>query len=207
LNRIKLADAGTDDGSEANVLDFPFGWYPVTLASYGSYLLIALIDGTSTSVRQAPARLALWDCTSDSYDDATPDNFSDTLITAMKQMPDGTILVFSGNATGGCRVSQFLGARVLKPIAYYPDTYPPFQGAVDALGDRLAFGGKTTIPGAAGVVHALGSNYPGLGTLTTLHNILKCSAPGANAHVTCLKYFSPSASKSQPIIGWKCDDV
>ena len=207
LNRIVLADAGTDNGSEANVSDFPFTWYPVTLASHGSYLLIALIEGVSTAAKQKPARLALWDCSSDSYEDVTPENFTDPLITAMKKMPDGTILIFSGNATGGCRISQFYGVGAIKQIAYLPDTYPPFQGAVDTMGDRVAFGGKVTIPSAGGVVHALGSTQPDFSGSMGVNNILKATASGANPHVTALKYFSPSATKPQPIIGWKDDSA
>jgi hypothetical protein len=207
LNRIVLNDSGTDDGSEANVLDFPFTWYPVTLESHSSYLLIALIEGVSTAVRQKPARLALWDCSSDSYEDVTPENFTDPLITAFKKLADGSILIFSGNATGGCRISQFYGVGAIKQVAYYPDTYPPLQGAVDALGDRVALGGKVTIPSAAGVVHALGSTQPDFAGSMGLNNILKATASGANPHVTALKYFIPSATKPQPVVGWKDDSA
>lgn len=199
-------EGDTDDGSTYNALDFDHGWYPTAIESFDNYLLIALIEGTSTSVNQKPAKLALWDTFSSSFEDVTPDNFNFPLITALKNV-NGSVYIFAGNATGGCHVSKFMGVNMVEPVAYLPDAYPPLNGAVDHLLSRMVFGSKTTIPTAAGCVYAIGSLYPDFAPTTGVHGILKNSGSGANPWVTCLRYFSQDASKPQPIIGWDDDSA
>jgi len=199
------AEGDTDDSSVYNALDFPYGWYPTCITSFGKYLLIALIEGISTAVKQKPAKLALWNTYGSSFEDVTPDNFADPLITAVKNV-NGTVYVFSGSAAGGCSVWRFLSVNMLDAVAYLPDAYPPFQGAVDHLMTRTVFGTKTEVPSEIGVVYALGSIYPSLAQSTGLHGIIRANDDGAaNPHVTALKYFQQNASKPQPITGWKTD--
>src|SRR3990167_3624204 len=50
-------EGDTNDGSTYNALDFPYGWYPTAITSFGTYLLIALIEGTNTTITQKPAKL------------------------------------------------------------------------------------------------------------------------------------------------------
>lgn len=205
IKTTKTTNEGdTDDGSTYNALDFDYGWYITAIESFDNYLLIALIEGTNTTVNQKPAKLALWDTFSDTFEDVTPDNFNYPLITALKNV-NGQIYIFAGNATGGCHISKFMGVNMVQPITYLPDAYPPLHGAVDHLLSRVSFGSKTTIPVSAGVVYSIGSLYPSFAPSTGVHGILKSSSAGANPYVTCLRYFAQSPEKPQPIIGWDDD--
>ena len=208
LHYLKLTksslEGDTNDGSTYQALDFQAGWYPITMCSFGTYLLIAFIEGVNTTVDQKPARLVLWDTVSASFEDVTiDDNFSEPLITALQPLRDGSVMIFSGKAGGGCRRDKFFGLNQVQPIDYNADNYPPFQGAVDKKGDRVAYGTKVTIPSAGACVLADGSHNPKIPL--GLHNIAKSSASGANPQITALKYFIQSANKQMPIIGWKDD--
>jgi hypothetical protein len=202
LDRIRLADDGTDSDSAANVQEFPLYWWPVTIESYDGQILIALIECSGTTARALPAKVAIWDTYSEFYSDASW-NFDDPLITAMKRLADGTILIFSGPRNGGCRIVQMFGIGSFKQIAYLPDAHPPFQGAVDKMFDRVIFGTGITQLSTAGVVYSIGSTSPEMGRQMGMHCILKATTAGTVPQITALKYHEFSATKIQPLVGWK----
>lgn len=202
IDRIRLSASGADDGSEENVLDFPIYWWPVTMESYDSQLLIALIECSGTTARPLPAKIAIWDTSSDSYSDASW-NFDDPIITAMKRLADGTILVWSSPRGGGCRISIMYGVGSFKQLAFLPDAYPPLQGAVDKMFDRVIFGTGISDFDDAGVVYSIGSSNPDIGSNMGVQCILKATAGSTSPMVTALKYHEFSPNKIQPIIGWK----
>lgn len=208
INYIKTTkgtyEGDTNDSSVYNALDFPYGWYPTAITAFDKYLLISLIEGTNTSVKQKPAKLALWDTISSSFEDVTPDNFSDPLITALINV-NGSVYVFSGEAGGGCHVYKFMAVNMLQPVLYLPDVYPPLAGSVDHFMTRTIFGTKTINPSDYGIVYSLGSCYPDFASQSGLHGILKANTAGNNPQVTALKYFAQNATKPQPIIGWRTD--
>ena len=210
LNAIKTTkttvEGDTNNVSAYNVIDFNYGWYPTAICNWEKYVLVALIEGTSTTVNQKPAKLILWDTISSSFEDVTPDNFSDPLITALRNI-NGTVYVWSGNATGGCRLSRFVAVQTLDCLAYIPDAYPPLAGAVDQFLTRIVWGSKITTPAVAGVVYSYNSLYPEFSGIEKVQCILKSSATGANPYVTCLKYFAQSPAMPQPLIGYDDDST
>jgi hypothetical protein len=82
---------------------------------------------------------------------------------------------------------------------------PPFAGAVDALGNRINWGGFTTYPGNSASVLAFGSKRADLPK--GLHNVAKStSADANNQNVTALRYVQQSSNvKPKVIIGWNDD--
>lgn len=195
-------EGDTDDTtvpSSYRVLDLYYGWYPTCLCSYNSMLAIGAIAGTDTTIEQQKAHLILWSTSASdtSYNLDIP--LQDPIISAIKEL-NGTLYVFTGSASGGCRISRYAGGRTLEEIAYLDDCYPPLAGAVDAFLNRLAWGTSITDPITAGVVFSLGgtSDQMKLG----VHNILKSTAATTTPMVTCLKYVAQGTRK-QPIIGWK----
>lgn len=195
-------EGDTNDGSTYNALDFPWGMYPSTLETYGTDLCVALFEGTSTTIRARRAKLSFWDTTSSSFQKIHEEEFPDPLITAMKNV-NGILYVWSGSASGGCRLTRFVGGYTMEGVFYNPDIFPPLQGAVDHIMNRIVFGTGTTYPSSYAAVFGVGS-MAGLGS--GVHGILKVVTTGANPGVTALKYVQNSAlPKLSPIVAWKDD--
>lgn len=198
-------EGDTNNGSTYNALDFDYGLWPTTIESYGASLAVALIEGTSGTIRQTNAKMTFWDTTSSSFQQITTDEFPDPLITAVKNV-NGILWVFSGSPTGGCRISRYVGGYSHQEVAYLEDCYPPMQGAVDHLMNRIIFGTATTYPEASASVIAIGSKLSKLGG--GVQNILKTTSAGANQLATAVKYVQNSSLKSvQPIVGWGDDSA
>lgn len=182
VHKILTTYNGTNNGSAYNVLDLPFGYKPTCIASYGNDLAIGAIQTSSdTTLIQGTAAVFFWDTTNASFYRMVP--LQDPLVSALLNT-NGTFYVFSGNTVGGVRVSKYLGGDVLQQSAFLDEGFPPFAGAVDAIGNRVIWGGLTTYPESSASVFALGSksNLP-LG----LHNIARSTSTGANGNITCLK--------------------
>ena len=205
LNKIKTTkttvEGDTNNGSAYNVLDFDAGVYPTTVCSYQESLAVALIEGVSTTVRQKNAKISFWDTTSDSFSLITDDEFPDPLITALLNV-NGVLYVASGSATGGCRISRYVGGYTHETIWYNQDAFPPLQGAFADLLNRVVFGSATTYPEASASVFGIGSMD---GKLSSgVHNILKTTSTGTTPYVTAVCYAQNSAlPRLAPIVGWK----
>lgn len=180
LHRIITDSSGADDSSAFNVIDFPFGLYPTCIGNYGLDIVAGCIQTSSdTTVSQGKAALIFWETTNVSTFYRII-HLEDPLVTALKNV-NGTLYIWSGNADGGTRVSKYLGGDVLQEICYYPDSVPPFQGAVDAIGNKLVWGGHAVDVAS---VFSYGSfNKFKMG----LHNIARATSSGANGNVTALK--------------------
>lgn len=194
-------EGDTNNGSGYNALDLPYGYYPTSIEAYGSDLVVAAIEGTSTTVKQKRATLFFWDMTSTSYSKVIQVEFPDPLITAMKNV-NGILYVWSGNANGGYRVVRFIGGYSYEEIFFSEDGYPPLQGAVDAEMNRIVWGTAVTYPETAVCVFAAGSRSAKVGD--GIHNILKTTSSGSSGTVSCLKYIQTTAlNLRQPVVGWK----
>lgn len=191
-------EGDTNNGSAWNALDLDYGEYPTALASYQTSLAIGVIEGTNTTVRQGNAKVFFWDTTSSSFQLEIDDEFVDPLITAMLNV-NGILYVASGSATGGCRISRYVGGYTHEEVWYNQDVFPPLQGAFADLLKRVVFGSATTYPEASASVFAIG------GQLTQgTHNILRANAENATPYATSLLYAQNSALPLlSPIVGWK----
>lgn len=183
LHRIITTSAGVNDGSAYNVIDFPFGYYPTCISNYGKDLVIGCIQTSSdTTISQGKAALIFWEVTNtDTFYNII--ELDDPLVTAVKSV-NGTLYVWSGNASGGTRLSRYLGGDVLQTVCYIDDSTPPFQGAVDAVGGKMFWGGNTAYPTASASVFSYGSTSK---LSMGLHNIVRSSATGDNKKITALK--------------------
>jgi|ERR1051326_3586913 hypothetical protein len=194
-------EGNTNDGSNANAVSFPYGYYPTAIESYGSDLAVALIEGTNTTLKQKRAKVSFWDTTSTTYNKITDVEFPDPLITALKNV-NGVLYVWSGNASGGVRLSRFIGGYSFEEVLYLEEGVPPFQGAVDAEMNRLIWGAYMTDPESFAVVKAYGSKMKALGT-GTFTPFTATSATTTNQIVTAVKFVEQANnSRLRPIIGW-----
>lgn len=204
INTKKTTNEGdTDDTtvpSAYNVLDFNYQWFPTCLEPYGNYLAIGVIEGGSTTVKQGNAKLLIWDTLATTTAPNIIAELPDPLITAMRYV-NGILYIFSGNASGGMRISRYLGGEQFEELFFIDGMFPPFQGAVDYQINRIVWGTGTTNPIAAGVVMSLGSKVRNL--QMGVHCIL-APVTGTNALVTAVKYVAQGENQ-YPLTGWKVD--
>lgn len=201
LNKIVTTSTGTNNGSAANVLDLPFGYYIADIDQMNTDVAIIAFQTTDTTVQQGAAALFLWDTTSDTFYRQV--NLPDPIATAVQNV-NGTLYVFSGNAQKGCRVSRYAGGETVQDVAYLEESNPPLAGAVSAIGNRVVWGAWVTNPAACSTVFALGSKSSDIPM--GLHSIIRTSSTGANPLVTSI-YPVQQTSNITPqfVVGWKDD--
>jgi len=186
IKTTKTTDEGdTNDGSAFNVLDLPFGYAPFAIESYGLAVVVGASQvNTDTVLRHGQSALFFWDTTSPSFSRVVP--LPDPFITALKYN-NGVLYGWSGTLQGGVRFWQYVGGDTIQTIKYIEEGHPPMQGAVDAIGNRIAWGAFTTYPTNSASVFAYGSKsdlFP-----RGLHNIARSTvtATASNGLVTALK--------------------
>lgn len=211
IHAIKTTSDGTnagvtDDGSAYNVLDLPSDYYPTAIESYGDDLVIAAIqhnDNTNGSViSQGKAALFFWDTTTTSSSFYLQVNLPDPLVTALKNV-NGIIYIWSGNARNGFRISTYTGGRSIQTLHVSDTGYPPFQGAVDAIGNRLNFAANKIFDFNGSGIFSFNSKHAG--SKLALHNV----AVGANGStdsplITAVKSVVQDTILSPTLVsGWK----
>lgn len=202
-------EGDTDDGSSHTALDdFGYGLWPTCIGSYQTDLVVGLIEGVSTTTKQKPARIVFVNVASGTVQSIditsiTQKELSDPLVTAIKNV-NGICYVFSGFATGGCRVSKIVSGYSLEEIVWLPEQFLPISsGAVDHILNRFVFGSNTVEPEVAGAVFSIGAKERAL--TMGLHVPLRATSAGINPVVTAVKYVEQDGKIIQPIIGWKDD--
>lgn len=195
-------EGDTDDTtipSAFNALDLPYGYYPTDIESYGTDLVIAAIQTTDSTVNQGKSALFFWDPTNtDTFyrQVALPD----PLVTALLNV-NGILYCWSGNASNGVRLSEYIGGETIREVAYQEEGVPPLAGAVDALGSRLVWGSMTTYPESSASVFAFGSKNDLLPK--GLNNIIRSTSAGATQNVTAIKYVQQASNVTpRMIVGW-----
>lgn len=194
-------EGDTNNGSTYEALDFPYGYYPTAIESYGTDLAVALIEGVSTTIKQKRAKVSFWDTTSSTYQKITDVEFPDPFITALKNV-NGVLYVFSGS-TNGMRVSRFIGGYSFEEVAYLEYALPPFAGGVDAEMNRIIWGSINSELDSA-CVYALGSKISKLGTPLHCPFVPTIANGYTTDFVTALKFVEQASSSIfRPVIGWK----
>ena len=206
IHKISTKALGTDEGidnnnSKYNALDLPYGYMPIDIESYGTDLAILAIpqagaDGTNTTFRNAKAALFFWDTVS-----LAPYRRVDLTDPAASALlyTNGKLYIWSGSYTQGTRLSVYLGGYQVEQLAFVPSGEMPFPGGVDALGNRVFWGSRTTYPANGSCVYAAGyKSLPGF----ALHNIINTDG-GGNAMVTSLgRIRQDSFNNTDLIYGW-----
>ena len=202
INTKKVTDEGDTDGttvaSAYNVLDLPFGFYPTSVESHGTNMVILGIYSIDSTINQGRSAFVIWDPTNTISWNIGPVYLPDPLATAVLNV-NGLIHIWSGNGQNGVRVSRYLGSgESVKDLAYQEEGLPPLSGAVDALGNRVVWGGFTTNPATGSAVFAYGSKdsrFP-----AGLHNIAKGSGAGTTPIVTAIKYVQQSSNITPKLV-------
>lgn len=205
VNYIKTTkttvEGDTNDGSTYNALDFGYGLWPTSISGYGTDLVIALYEGSSTGLRQKHAKLAFWDTTSNNFNRIVWVEYPDAIITATKNI-NGVLYVVSGNyGTKGFRVTRFVGGYSFEEVGYYETGEPCLQGAIDGVLNRVVFGSYTTVPESRACVYSTGLQKSALGN--GMFNVMGATGAVASAGVTAVAFAdATSLGFYVPIIGW-----
>ncbi|MEK7179998.1 MAG: hypothetical protein AAB706_00825 [Patescibacteria group bacterium] len=205
INTKKVTDEGDTNGTTVpslyNALDLPFGFYPTDIESYSKSLLITGIYTIDTTINQGKSAFVLWDPTDTVSFYLGPVFLPDPLCTATLNS-NGIIYLWTGNAQNGVRLSRYLGGETVQDIAYQEEGLPPFAGAVDALGNRIVWGGFTTNPETASCVWAYGSKDARLPK--GIHNIMRGTGTGTTPIITALKYVQQSSNVTPKLVmAWR----
>lgn len=188
---------GTVVPSAYNALDLPFGFYPTTIESYGSDIIITGIYTTDSTTNQGKSAFVIWDPTDATSFKIGPIFLPDPLATASLNV-SGVVYIWTGNAQNGVRLVRYNGGQTTRDVIYQEEGVPPLAGAVDALGNRIVWGGFQTSPATAAVVWAFGSKDARLPL--GLNNICKTSSAGTTPFVTALKFVQQSSNVTPKII-------
>lgn len=204
INTKKVTNEGDTNGTVVptlyNALDLPFGFYPTAIESKGSSLMIIGIYTTDTTVNQGKSAFVLWDPTDTSSFYLGPIPLPDPLATAILNV-NGVVHIWTGNSQNGVRLSKYQSGETVEPLCYQEEGLPPLAGAVDALGNRVVWGGFSTNPATGAVVWAYGSKDPRLPS--GIHNVAKASSSGTTPLVTALRYVQQDSNITPKlIISW-----
>lgn len=191
-------EGDTDNGSTYDALRLPSGYYPFDIESYGSDLIILcsqLIAGTPI-VKQGKAMAFFWDTFSTKpYKGVEiPDALGTALLTH-----NGVPYIWSGAVEKGVRLSRYVGGNQIETVAELSEGTPPPAGAVDAIGNRISWGGSGTKPYAGAGVYSLG--YPSSQLPSKALNMIAWIAAGSSPIVSSIKYALEGSV--QPLVGWR----
>lgn len=204
IGTSKTTDEGdTNNGSAYDVLELPFGYYPIAIESYGTDLaIVAVYSATGDqSINQGRAAMFLWDTFS-----AIPFKqiqIPDPIVSGIYNN-NGNLYVFSGNLNDGFRVSAYDGADAMRQVLFFESGSSPFQGAIDAYEDKMLFGSYSYYfqsNDGYPVVYSYRSKNSDLPA--ALHCPIVASTLGTLPVVTAIKV-AQQANNTRPrsIVGW-----
>lgn len=187
-----------------NVLDFPTGYWPTAMASYGTDIAVALYEGNTTNTfRQRRAKLSFWDTVNpNTYDKIIDVEFPDPLITALLNS-NGILYTFSGQVgLRGTRICRFVGGYSFEQVAFIEEAFPPLQGAVDGFLNRIILGSRiTNYTSRGGVVFSVGSKKSAI--TNEVFSVMGCSGADNAAAVTSVGFFEQVGETNRRMItGW-----
>lgn len=205
INTKKVTDEGDTNGttvlSAYNVLDLPFGFYPTAIESMGTLLIILGNYSSDTTINQGKSALIIWNPTNTVTFSDGPIYLADPLGTALLNV-NGLIYIWSGNAQNGFRLSKYLGGESVQDVALFEEGFPPLATAVDAIGNKIIWGGSTTTPSTTACVWSYGSKDSRLPN--GVQNIIKTTSAGTTPIVTALKYTQQSSNiQPKAIVAWR----
>lgn len=196
-------EGDTNNGSTYAALTLGYGLWPTDIETYGSNIAIALIEGDIQNIRQARAKVAIWDTISTNFNSITWCEFPDSILTALRNA-NGSLYAFSGNYhSAGFRISKYVGGGTFQEIWYQETGEPPFAGAVDAILNRVLAGTYTTIPESAACLFSVGLQKAALGQ--GFFNTMRSTAPAIGAVTSVCVANNDELGFYVPIIGWRGD--
>lgn len=201
IHKIKTSkssvEGDTDDGSQYNVLDLPYGYLPTDIESYGEDLVISAIQTNQTILRQGDAAVFFWNTIDDSFYRQIPIKVS--YVSAL--LNKGGVLYAFGSNANDTQIYKYLGGYSFGQVRIIDEGHAPYPGAVDYFGNRIVWGNSITFPEVAGCVMALGYKNASL-PADSLNNIIRTRSGGTSPVVTMVKYAQQQITP-RVVVGWK----
>lgn len=204
-------EGDTDNGSTYNALEFGYNLVPTAIETYGSDLVIALMEKRSGNFyngdSKTGAKIAFWDTTSSNLNRIIWNAFPDGFISALKNI-NGVLYIVSGPFNGsGFRVSRYIGGDSVEEVFYSEAGQAPFPGAVDGDSSRLVFGSNTAVPETTGCVWSYNTQKHGVGL--GIHNIQRITASSSTGLVTALALENSTSFQFNvpEYVGWTVGDT
>jgi hypothetical protein len=153
----KTTDEGdTNDNSSYGFLSLPFNFIPLVGCSYGNDIVISGTYTSSNSVDQGQAALFFFNPA-----DTVPSFYRvvklpDTICSVLTY-DNGVMYGISGDISGGYRLWRYVGGDSVETLKIVEDGYPPLQGAVASIANRIVWGANTTYPMVSSGLYAYGS--------------------------------------------------
>lgn len=196
---------GANGSATYNDLTLPPGMLPMAMAKYGEDIAILctpqLVFVGGTFPTSGDAAMYLWDAIAGhKFYREVP--IHEPLATAICNK-NGFLYILAGNMDANTKLLRYAGGETFDTLVVIPEGMPPPAGAVDALGNMIAWGGYVTYPTAAGTAFTYGFRS---GTLpsNSLNSIARISnTTGSLPIVTCLKFLQRG---NYPIVGWHTQD-
>ena len=180
----------------------PKGWFITDIDSWGLDIAMIAIQTSSSAIDQGKSALFLWETTNVNTFYRGPIYLPDPIATSLMNI-NGRLYIWSGDTVKGVRLSEYIGGSTVSEICFYEDGQPPFAGACDARGGRIAWWVNTSYPNSTASVLGFGSKNDRL--QKDLHNIAKTSSAGANGLCSALKYVQQGSDTQKLILGWRDD--
>lgn len=138
-------EGDTNNGSEYNLLDFPANYMPITIAPYGTDLVVSASLTTNQSIQQGKSALFFFNPADTIPSFYRKVQLPDSICPAMV-FQNGYLLGLSGDINGGYRLFQYVGGDTIQTLKQIEEGNPPLQNAIDAIANKLIWAADTTIP-------------------------------------------------------------
>lgn len=151
------SEGDTNNGSAYNILDLPANYLPISISPYGNDLVVSASFTKNGDISQGKAALFFFNPS-----DSVPSFYRivtlpDTICSALKY-GNGSLKGLCGSTNGkGYRLFEYVGGETIQTLKYIEDGYPPLQGAIDSIANRLAWAADTEDPMVASGLYAYGS--------------------------------------------------
>ena len=205
IHRVKTTkttfEGDTNNSSLYGALTLPFGFLPTDIQSWGTDLVILAVQTTDTVINQGRAAMFFWDASATTFYKG-PLFLPDALATALEIL-NGQLYIWSGNASGGVRLSKYIGGDSIQEVLFQEEGTPPPPGATAVYGNRLYWGNHITYPEDVLGVFSYGSKTE------KLPAGLHCVARPTNTSTTIpaitalLPAQQSSGSRNKVLIAWR----
>lgn len=205
IHRIKTTkttfEGDTNNSSLYGALTLPFGFLPTDIQSWGTDLVILAVQTTDTVINQGRAAMFFWDASATNFYKG-PLYLPDAIATALEIL-NGQLYIWSGNASGGVRLSKYIGGDSIQEVLFQEEGTPPPPGATSVYGNRLYWGNHITYPEDVAAVFSYGSKTE------KLPEGLHCVARATNTSTTMpaitalLPAQQANGSRNRMLIAWR----
>lgn len=204
IHYLTTAYDGSGGVGVYQALMLPFGYMPISMATFGTDLAILCIPEGNWAggaiFKPGNAALFLWDRSSTSFYRQVP--LKQPLATALLNK-NGELYYWAGNLDAGSTLYKYLGGYSSQALADFTQGSPPYAGAVDVVGEQIIWGGYETNPNSVAGIYGYGSKSPDLPKDSLNHVGRISDTAGTLPIVSAVKAIVPGRLCNSVLMGWR----